>query len=227
MRERATGGPALAAAALLMTAAACSGGDDQGDEGAAAAGPAGSTVVTTAVAPPCSESRHLVVLDISGTITASKEEVIEWLSDANDVPLPRELAPELAAAYDERGYELLYVTGLPGTHMIGDQATPEAMTTWLTDNGFPIEDARVETTHTPDPPTELSNDLILLAADGVTLSVGYTDHPDDVQSFNVAGVQQIYLLGDATADSLTTSIPGGDLAGELERVESLPPVCSR
>lgn len=227
MRERAIGGPALAAAVLLATAAACSGGgDDLGDDDAAAV-PLGSTAATTGVPEPCSESRHLVVLDISGTITATKDEVIQWLGNADDVPLPRELAPELAAAYQERGYELLYVTGLPGTNRIGDLAVPDAMTKWLTDNGFPVEGTRVETSHTPNPQAELSNDLIVLANEGVTLSVGYTDHPDDVQSFQVAGVQEIYLLGDETAGSLSTSLPGGDLAGQLERVESLPPVCRR
>lgn len=227
MRERAIGGPALAAAVLLVTAAACSGGgDDQGEDDAAGV-PLGSTAVTTGVPEPCGESRHLVVLDISGTITATKDEVIEWLGNAADVPLPRELAPELAAAYQERGYELLYATGLPGTNEIGGLAVPDAMTKWLTDNGFPVDGATVETSHTPNPQAELSNDLIVLANEGVTLSAGYTDHPDDVQSFQVAGVQEIFLLGDATAGSLSTSLPGGDLAGQLERVESLPPVCRR
>jgi hypothetical protein len=227
MRERAIGGPALAAAVLLVTAAACSGGgDDQGDDDAAAGVPSGSTAPATTAAPePCGESRHLVVLDISGTITATKDEVIEWLSNADDVPLPRELAPELAAAYQDRGYELLYVTGLPGTNKIGGVAVPDAMTKWLTDNGFPVDGARVETSHTPNPQAELSNDLIVLANEGVTLSAGYTDHPDDVQSFQVAGVEEIFLLGDTTAGSLSTSLPGGDLAGQLERVESLPQVC--
>lgn len=221
------GGPALAAAVLLVTAAACSGGgDDQGDQDAAGV-PLGTTAVTTAVPEPCGESRHLVVLDISGTITATKDEVIEWLGNAQDVPLVRELAPELAAAYQDRGYELLYVTGLPGTNEIGGVPVPDAMTKWLTDNGFPMEGTRVETSHTPNPQAELSDDLIGLATEGVTLSAGYTDHPDDVQSFQVAGVQEIYLLGDATAGSLSTSLPGGDLAGQLERVESLPPVCRR
>jgi hypothetical protein len=228
MRERATGGPALAAAALLVTAAACSGNgsDDGGAADAAASGtPADATAPVTTELPACADARHVVVLDISGTITATKEEVLEWLQDSTDEPLPRPQAAELAAAYRERGYEILYVTGLPGTNMIGDRTVPEAMNAWLTRNGFPIEGTALETSHTPDPATELTNDLMVLNSDGVNLAAGYTDHTDDVQSFQVAGVQEIYLLGEEGGGALSTTLPGGDLAAQLARVEALPPVC--
>lgn len=230
MRERLTGGPALAAAALLVTAAACSGGgnDDGGAADAAASGaPAETTTPPTTELRACGETRHMVVLDISGTITATKEEMLEWLQDSTDEPLPRPQASALAEAYQERGYELLYVTGLPGTNLIGDRTVPDALTDWLTGNGFPMEGATLETSHTPDPATELSTDLITLSTSGVNLAAGYTDHPDDVQSFQVAGVKEIYLLEAEGDGSLSTTLPGGDLAAQLARVEALPPVCRR
>ncbi|HEY8547754.1 MAG TPA: hypothetical protein VIL36_21975 [Acidimicrobiales bacterium] len=229
MRERAIGGSALAAAAVLLwAAAACSGGGDGDDDGATGVVVSSSTAPpTTAEPPPCSESRYAVVFDINGTITASIQELPNWLNDPSYEPKPRELAPELARAYQERGYELWYVTALPGSHMIGDQPATEALTEWLGDNGFPMAGARVELSETPNPATELSNDLLSAVAEGVTLRAAYTDKPDDVRSFQVAGVEEVYLLSDdVSAASLSTSIPGGDLAGELERVESLPPICT-
>jgi hypothetical protein len=230
MRERAIGGPAsavVAAVAATLLMSACSG-DSGGDDGVSALPPGdGGTTSTTVTAPPCAEARHLVVFDTAGTITATKEEVLEWLRDPTDVPAPRPLAAELANAYHDRGYELLYVSGLPGTNTIGDVAVPDALMQWLLDNGFPVDGARVETSHTPDPSLELSSDLVALASEGVSIDVGYTDHPDDVESFRVGGVAEIYLLGGpATSGVGSTSLPDNDLTPQLAKVEALPPVCT-
>ena len=227
MRERAIGGPLLLVAALTAVAACSSGGggDDQGGE--AAAVPRQTTTPPTTMLLSCEEDPHMVVFDTTGTLTATKEEGLEWLRDPTNVPAVRPLAPELAAAYYDRGYQLLYTTGLPGEYMIGDKPAPEAMMGWLSASGFPVEGTRVETTHTPDPPTELSNDLLVLASSGVELDVGYTDHPDDVQSFQVAGVKEIFMVGEASAGTMSTTIPGDDLAPQVAKVEALPEVCTR
>ena len=167
----------------------------------------------------------MVVFDTSGTITSTKEEVLEWLRDPSDEPTPRANAPALVAAYYERGYEVLYVTGLPGTNMIGDELVPEAMMGWIERNGFPVEGTRVETSHTPDPYTELSNDLLALAAEGVVLDAGYTDNTDDVQAFGVGGVKEVYLLGEQSAGAASTSVPGDDLGPKAAEIRAMPPIC--
>lgn len=167
----------------------------------------------------------MVVFDTSGTITSTKEEVLEWLRDSSDEPTPRANAPALVTAYYERGYEILYSTGLPGTNMIGDQPVPEAMMGWLERNGFPVEGTRVETSHTPEPYTELSSDLIALAAEGVVIDAAYTDTIDDVHAFGVSGVREVYLLGEQSAGAVSTSVPGDDLGPKVAEISALPPIC--
>lgn len=167
----------------------------------------------------------MVVFDTSGTITSTKEEVLEWLRDPSDEPTPRANAAALVTAYHERGYEILYATGLPGTNMIGDEPVPEAMMGWLERNGFPVEGARVETSHTTQPYTELSSDLIALAAEGVVVDVAYTDTVDDVDAFGAGGVDSVYLLGELSAGVSATTVPGDDLGPKVAEVRAMPPVC--
>lgn len=168
----------------------------------------------------------MVVFDTSGTITATKEQVLDWLRDPSAEPTPRENAPELVAAYHEKGYEILYVTGLPGTNMIGDQSVGDAMMGWLERNGFPVEGARLETSHTPDPSTELSNDLVTLASQGVNIVAAYTDNVDDVTAFQVGGVQTVYMLGEPPVGASATTLPEDDLGPQVAEVEALPRVCN-
>jgi len=210
---------------VALRMAACSAGDDDGGGAITPAEGADTTAAPSTELPSCDDARHMVVFDISGTITSTKEEVLEWLRDSSDEPEPRANAAALVAAYQERGYEILYVTGLPGTNTIGDVPVPEAMMGWLERNGFPVDGARVETSHTPDPPVELSNDLIALAVDGVTIDAAYTDNTDDVTSFGVGGVKEIYLLGEQSAGVASTSVPGDDLGPRLAEVEAMPPIC--
>lgn len=215
----------MAAATLLMSA--CSGDSGGADEAEDVRPAAPGSTAPPATTPPCAESRHAAVFDTAGTITATKEEMLDWLRDPADVPDPRPQAAELVAAYHARGYEILYVSGLPGSHLIGDTPITEALTNWLRANDFPTEGTRIETSHTPDPSLELSNDLLVLATQGVSLDVGYTDNADDVESFRVGGVAEIYLLGEQQATGVgSTSLPDNDLGPQLAKVEALPPVCT-
>jgi len=217
----------LAVAALVATA--CSTGDGAGESVDSVAPSSTSTTdgdSTTLAA--CADDRHLAVFDIVGTLTTDRETALSWQQDPQDDPPARPLAAELVNAYSDRGYEVLYNSILPEDFLIGGQPVADAYMGWLDRNGFPTDPGRtrVETSSTEAPTaSELSADLTRIAGENVAIDVGYTDSLNDVESFGVAGVDKVYLLGPEDAGASATTIPEDDLAPQLAVVEALPRVC--
>lgn len=220
-------GLTLAVAALVATA--CSGGDEP-DESVDTIAPSSASTNSDdpAALEACADDRHMAVFDIVGTLTADRETAVSWQVNPTTDPPARPLAAELVNAYSDRGFEVLYLSILPGDFMIGDQSVSDAFMGWLGRNGFPTDPnrTRVETS-TTDAPTasELSADLTRLAGEQVAVDVGYTDSTNDVQAFTVGGVAEVYLLGPDDAGNSATTIPEDDLAPQLAVVEALPRVC--
>jgi hypothetical protein len=210
---------------LLAVAAGCSSGDDEGGDGDGALQAVAPTTTTTAPLLPCSEDRHLAVFDINGTLTATEEEAIAWLSDPSAEPPPRAQAAELVNAYRDDGYEILYVTSLSVDFVHGGIPITDSLNGWLERNGFPIDGSSVATSSTDDAAAELSAELVDLSSQGVSIDAAYTDNVDDIEAFSVGGATEVFLIGDETAGAATT-IPGDDLTPVARQVEAQARVCT-
>lgn len=214
----------LAVAALLATA--CSSGDDEGGTVGTSEPPSTSAEEVSTTLAPCADNRHVAVFDMFGTLTPDANDVIAWLN-ASDPPEARPYAASVVAAYRQRGYEILYVTGLPASTQLDGKPAPDALTAWLAEHDFPTgEGARIETTDTGDFKTEMSRDLTSLAGTGVHVDAAYTDNDSDLEVYILSGAQQVYKLGAATSESRSTLIPNDDMQAQLKVVEALPAVCT-
>ncbi|HEY8526634.1 MAG TPA: hypothetical protein VIL48_16815 [Acidimicrobiales bacterium] len=213
---------------LVTVASACAEGDDDGEVGV----PASFDEETTATpgsttVPPCSESRHAVVFEFLGTLTLERDfgaVVAEQLQ-----VLPRPGAAEVAAAYHERGYELVYVSTAPTNMPVGDASFVDALNLWLTQNGFPVDDrTRVWTWDaTGDAVIALLEELLRMEQAGVSLDGGYTDDADKANAMASGGVppEGLWTLGPAAGTASSTALAGDDFLAHLDTVERLGMVC--
>src|SRR5882672_6504285 len=80
---------------------------------------------------PCKQNRHIAVFDINGTLSLSDQDAVDWAQDSSNEPDLRPGAPELATAYHQHGYEVMYVTGFPAQTVIADQPVGDAYKGWL------------------------------------------------------------------------------------------------
>jgi hypothetical protein len=222
MGSEAVLGITLAVATLV--ASACSKGDDDGGTMGTSAPPSSEQGSTTLA--PCAENPHVAVFDIFGTLTPDANDVITWIN-TEEPPDARPYAASVAAAYKQRGYQILYVTGLPSSTLLDGKPAPDALTEWLDNHDFPTGDgARIELTETGDFKTEMSRDLTSLAGTGVKIDAAYTDNDSDLEVYILSGAQQVYKLGAATTESRSTLVPNDDMQAQLKVVEALPAVCS-
>jgi hypothetical protein len=237
---------AAALSPLLLLAAACGGGDENSannnpflSEQPAVTGPTSTEV---AGLRPCAESRHVVAFDVAGLLTV--EESIELLNAWNQGtrPTPRPGTPEVASAYRDRGYEVLYLVGMPSTVTLDDVPVNQALDSWLLDNGYPTGvgthywfwDAAEGTTVW----TAISNELLRFAGEGATIDAGYTENPERAYALATGGVKtdRLFTLESMPVENVVTDdgMPPGpkstplvadDFNAHLTKIEELPPVC--
>lgn len=211
-------------AVASLAAAACSSGDD--DSGTV--GTSEPSAQETTTLPPCGEGeQHVAIFDIFGTLTPTPNDVVDWLGDENARPPARPFAASVVAAYVERGYQILYYTGLLIDGEIGGQPVPDAVMGWLAEHDYPTEGTRLEAwngTH-GNPRSELRQDLTSLAGSGIKIDVAYTDNEEDLDVYILSGAAMVYKLGPDTAEARSTVIPNDDMNAQLAVVNQLPPVC--
>lgn len=215
-------------AVATLAASACSQGDDDSGTVGSSEPSAGSSELETTTLPPCSEdNQHVAIFDIFGTLTPTPNDVVEWLGDDDDIPEARPYAASVVAAYVQRGYHILYYTGLPLDSSIGGQPVPDAVMGWLSEHDFPTEGTTLEAWNGTfgDPRSELRQDLTSLAGSGVKIDVAYTDNDEDLDVYILSGAGMVYKLGPDTPEARSTVIPNDDMNAQLAVVNALPPVC--
>jgi hypothetical protein len=216
-------------AALLLVAmvfSACAAGDDDSE----VATPPLDTQTTAAqgptTAPPCSAARHAVILDFGGTLTVADEATV--MVEALEVAA-RPGSADVANAYRDRGYEILYLLVAPPDTPVGGTTLLDAFTVWLSSNGFPMGDGtRIWTWEEgEDPLVALIEELLRLEQANVTIDAAYTDDPDKAHALTSGGVppDKLWTLGEAAGIAGTTGVSDDDLAGHLGEVETLGMIC--
>lgn len=212
---------------MLFTAC---GSSDGGDETAATPLGTDSSSTTNTGLPSCGVSGHTMVFSIFGTATAGEDGELEaWMSDPEAEPEARTGASDLVLAYQELGYDILYVAWTPSDVHVGDQPLVDAITVWLGSNGFPVgEGVRV---WAPDPGADVSvaliEELTRMRNSGAELDIGYVSNPDAVFPLVTGGLprDQVFTLGAAGSDGTGTSVPDEDFVAHLNEVQGLDRVC--
>jgi hypothetical protein len=212
---------------LSLVIATC--GNDSSDDPLPLDAPVESSTTSTGV-PSCSDVQNTVVFGLFGMATAGDEdEEARWANDPEDQPVARPGAAEVATAYRNLGYEILYVSLAPASRQIGDQPLVDAATVWLGVHGFPIADRT--SVWAWDGEGEFSVALIeqmtRLSAGGVQFDAAYAGAPEMVFPVVAGGVprDRMFTVGAAAAEGYVP-VPE-DLDGHLPEVEALDPVCER
>lgn len=205
------------------------------------------TTTTASTAPPdeadprpCAEDRHLVVFDFVGLLTVENIEVFgPWITGEGE-PTPRPGSLELVQAYRDRGYEILYLHTIP-PDIFPDRSVVEVLDEWLRGHGYPVDErARIwdwDGVTSPEGQTwvAVTDELLRLAGDGVSVDAAYSENPDRSYAFATGGVpvERNFTISPLLAPSdgaptsaPTTPIPNDDLRAHLATVEPLPPVCA-
>jgi hypothetical protein len=212
-------GRAAAALAVVTVALAACGGGDAGDDAIAA---------TPSTLPPCSEERHVVAFDFFGTISLADADVAAWVGEEATPPPARPGVPDVAAAYRARGYEILYITTVPAGVTAGGVPIGDAVTGWLTENGFPTGPGTAvwvwDGNYTPM--EGIANELERLAAEGATVDAAYTDNEDKAFAFKTAvPSEEVHTLGTGAAATGTAPVPGDDMVTHAAEVAQRPAAC--
>jgi hypothetical protein len=206
---------------LVLGAAACGSGDDVSDSA--------DESPTTKLAS-CSAERHVVAFDYFGTVTVADADLGDWLKDVNDSPDARPGVADVAAAYRDRGYEVLYITTAPSIIDLAGAPIGDRIADWLTETGFPLGEGTTlwvwDGNHTPM--RGISAELDRLVGEGATIDAGYTDNEDKALAFKSA-VQsdRVYTLGSGASTSGTTPVTNDDMVAHLADIEALAQVCQR
>jgi hypothetical protein len=183
--------------------------------------------------PTCGEERHAVVFDVSGTLTDGTDAVSEWMAGEGPTPDPRDGAAELTKAYWERGYEILYATTAPTTMEVDGQPILDALTDWLTTNGFAVGTGTRVFGSDPNSPHSnvaliaLTDELVRARSEGIFIDYGYSDSPEKILAFQTGGIapEHLFSLNDGAGAHGSTAIPADDLVAHRTMVEALPKVC--
>ncbi|HEY3140822.1 MAG TPA: hypothetical protein VGJ86_06815 [Acidimicrobiales bacterium] len=221
----------------LLAVAAC-GGDDKSDNFAQTE--ATSTTETTTGLLPCDQDRHMVAFDVIGFLTQENVELVGPWVDTGTTPTPRAGTVELANAYRERGYEILYLTTLEASMDLHGQPVGDAMSQWLVDSGYPMGEGIGQLwvwdgTRTDDGQTwvSITDELLRLAGEGVTMDAGYSENADKIYAMATGGVaaEHLYSLtsppavAGAPSSAPSVPIPGDDVVAHLATIQALSPVC--
>ena len=233
----------------VLACTACTGGGDEEavasssatEADAGATEPTSISTTTPSVAGslappgdvPCPENRHAVVVDLRALIT-EEGELYRWYDDAAYDPLVRAGAVELVAAYVQRGYEIVYVTGWDATTMLGT-TTPvtDALPNWMAAHGFPVG---AGTSLHMWPPEEFESEDVFktqvmadLRSEGVQIDRLYTNDATDVPAYISGGIpsDRIQTFGAAARVEGTDPIPNEDFAvHRSETIDRQAPICA-
>jgi hypothetical protein len=219
---------ALLLAIVACASAACASGDDDSE----VATPPPLDNETTApngptTAPPCAQARHAVAFDFLGTLTLEND--LAAAAAVNLEVLARSGAADVATAYRDRGYEILYVSTAPADFPVGDQQLVDVLTMWLGRNGFPTGDGtRIWTWDSGgDAIVALVEELLRLGQAGVTVDAAYTDDADKAHAMASGGVPAagLWTLGAGAGAPGSTAVPNDDLLAHVATVERLGMIC--
>lgn len=171
-----------------------------------------------------------MIFSIFGTATAGDDgELDDWVSDPESGPEAREGAANLVQAYQELGYDILYVAWTPSDVQVGDQPLVDAITVWLGSNSFPVgDDVRIWAPEAgADVSVALIEELTRMRNSGSELDVGYVSNPDAVFPLVTGGLarDQVFTVGTAGSNGTGTSLPDEDFVAHLSEVQGLDPVC--
>lgn len=229
MGAETAGGLRLAIIGLFvgLLAACGSGNETDGTLPTTITGPAnGETTV-----PPCDRERHAVVFDVDGTLADDSEALDDWVEGDGSTPDPRPGAAELTKAYLTLGYEILYVTTSPTDQLVDDRPVLDALTDWLTTNGFAVGTGTrifgLDPASPRTPTVALADELVRTRSEGVVVDYGYSGSAEKVLAFQTGGVAPTHTFSineDAGANG-STAIPSDDLVSHRAMVDGLPKVC--
>lgn len=211
----------VAAALVPLAIATLACGEGSGSSGADASVPA--------TLPPCADERHVVAFDVFGTLTPSDGDLLDWLADGGAPPDVRPGAVQLVSAYRTRGFEVLYITTVPGDVEVGGQPIGDVLAGWLDESGFPMGDSSThlwlwDGNHTPM--QGISDELRRLSDEGASVDAAYTDNEDKAFTLK-SGVpsDKVFTLGDGAGSTGTTPVPGDDLETHATEVTGLGQIC--
>jgi hypothetical protein len=223
-----------AAAVVLAALAACGGGGgDEGDDAVAAGGGASTTIEVDGSAA-CEAERHAVVFGLDGVLTPSDDELIRHIEDASYVPATRDGAAELVTAWQERGYEIVYISGRPTNMVLHDRPVLQVTEEWLASSSFPTGEGT--TLHLWDPAVYESKDLYKLqtifdlVTAGVVVEAAYTESPGDYRVLHTGGVdvENLFAIGTVEGAPPEASIDATSFRPHLEAVVTpMEPLGSR
>ena len=163
-----------------------------------------------------------------GTLTPTDGDLGDWLADGGAPPDVRPGAAQLASAYRARGFEVLYITTVPGDVEVGGRPIADALAGWLDENGFPAGDGihvwLWDGNHTPM--QGISDELGRLRDEGASVDAAYTDNEDKAFTLK-SGVpsDKVFTLGDEAGSTGTTPVPGDDLETHATEVTGLGQIC--
>jgi hypothetical protein len=227
-RRYATALPLALLLAVVVCAPACASGDDDSEVATPPLDTATTAPLGSTTAPPCARARHAVAFDFLGTLTPETD--LAAAAAANlEVPA-RSGAADVATAYRDRGYEILYVSTAPANFPVGDdQPLVDVMTMWLGRNGFPTGDGtRIWTwDEGGDAIVALVEELLRLEQANVTLDAAYTDDADKAHAMASGGVPPtgLWTLGAGAGTPGSTAVPDDDLVAHVATVERLGMIC--
>ncbi len=173
-----------------------------------------------------------MVVDI-GSMTPGLAELAKWLNDPSYDLQPRPGAVEMLVAWRQKGYLIVYLTGLASSGLVGAEQVPLplAMGAWQQRKGFPVGDGTRllmwDQAAFADVTTFRIDAMVHLSLEGVALDYGYTDDEHDVLAYRNGGmpVEHIFTIqgeGDPGPDGVREQ----DWASHKARVvDPLPPVC--
>jgi hypothetical protein len=176
----------------------------------------------------CAVDRHVVLFDYFGGITTDDDDLFTWMEDPAAAPPARPGVADVAHAYRQRGYEVLYVTTAPPNLLIGDRGVGELINEWLTARGFPMGEGTTlwmwDGNQTPM--RSISTELTRLVNEGTSIDAAYTDNEDKAFAFKSAvPSQRVFTLGSGSAATGTTPVPRDDMVAHADEVELLDEVC--
>jgi hypothetical protein len=189
---------------------------------------------TATTLPACGgEERHAVVFDMAGSLAEDAESVDEWLTDEGSPAAPAPGAADLTQAYRSRGYEVLYATTVKTDRTVDGQPVLDALSDWLTTNGFAVgTGTRIFGLDPASPRGDvatlaLTDELVRTRSSGTIVDYGYSDNPEKILAFETGGVapEHMFSLNDGAGTNGSTAIPGDDLVAHRAMVDSLPKVC--
>jgi hypothetical protein len=211
----------------LLVAGGCGSGNSGGtDSGLGQA--AETTEAPSSGLPSCNESRHLAVFDFFGFLSASDQDLRQWLDDPTDAPDVRPGTVETVSGYRSAGYEIAYLTTVPVNMMIGDVPIDDAIRDWLAQHGFPGgEGTTIMTWESGDAIVGITNQLVRFAGQDVSVDIGYTDNQDKAYAIITGGVppEHMYTIGSGAGTEGSTAIPDDDVIRHAQYVASIDKVC--